>query len=266
MKKFFIVFFILVLIAGAGLFFGWAQLGVPPDSFGVIMSKTHGTHPRLVQAGEFQWVWYKLIPTNTKTAVFRLSPVNFSFSARSSLPSGRVYASFAGIDDDFSWEIDAAITFSLRPEAIVRLVSDNNIGAQEDLANFERETAKQIEAAILRYFDLEEEFSGQIEDLLKSGESPWIEQEIQKQFSAIGGLSVKVRSVKFPDFTLYARAKELYETYIALQKEYIFEDLREIAKNRVDSQFRFDELEQYGELLTKYPILIEYLALEGSRR
>ena len=33
-------------------------------------------------------------------------------------------------------------------------------------------------------------------------------------------------------------------------------------ETRVASSIRLDELEKYGELLTKYPILLQYLALE----
>ena len=39
-------------------------------------------------------------------------------------------------------------------------------------------------------------------------------------------------------------------------------EIREKAKNRIDSYQRFDELEQYGALLTKYPILLDFLALD----
>ena len=265
MKKFFTTFFILLILAGAGFFFGWAQIGIPPGSCGVIRSKTHGTDPHLVKSGEFRWVWYKLIPTNAKTIVFRLSPVVREFSAKDTLPSGKVYSSFAGLDGEFSWEINAAFSFSIAPEALIPLVSANNVGSQEELELYENDIAGQIQAFIQRRMDSSEEFVSQIEALLVNDESPALEQEISRQFPQIAGFSIVIKSAKLPDFALYRAAKGLFEEYIAMQKEYIAVDLREKAKNQVESQSRFDELELYGALLSKYPILLDFLSLEKNK-
>ncbi|MDR0456676.1 MAG: hypothetical protein LBH20_08360 [Treponema sp.] len=265
MKKFFLTFFVLVIIAALGLFFGWAQRGVPPDAYGLIRSKTHGIDANLVKPGEFRWVWYKLIPTNVTTAVFRLNPLTYEFSAHNTLPSGKIYSAFAGIDGGFSWEIRAALSFSLQSEALIQLVTVNNIGAQEELVRYQNDIAKQIEALILRRINVDDEFFHQIEILLKEGESPELEREIQEQFPLITHFSLRVKSAQFPDFVLYRQTKGLYENYIALQKDYLSGALQEKAYSRIESYRRFDELEQYGALLTKYPILLEYLALEKSR-
>ena len=255
MKKFLAVFFILVILAALGLFFGWAQQGIPPDAYGLIRSKTHGLDTQLVVPGEFRWVWYKLIPTNATTVVFRLNPVNRDFSARDTLPSGRIYAAFTGIEGDFSWEIRAAFSFSLRPEALIPLVTGQNIGSQEELAYYERELAAEIETFILRRMDT-------LEELLKDGESPELERAVEEQFPYIERFSLRVKSAQFPNYDLYRQARGLYEQYFALQRDIMYGELREKAKNRIESYHRFEELEQYGALLTKYPILLDYLALE----
>jgi len=264
MKKFFRTFLVLAIIAGLVLFFGWAQLGIPPDGYGVIRSKTHGLYPRIVQPGEFQWIWYKLIPTNTKTTVLHLYPVNHAFTAESTLPSGRIYSTFAGIKGDFSWRINGAISFSINPDAIIPLFSANTINSQEDLTSYEKDIAGQIEGLIQRYIE-QEDLSGEVETLLKDGENPWFEKEIMKQFPFLNNLSLRVKSAKFPDFELYRQAKALYENYMTIQKEYASGNIRDRAKDRIDAMFRFDELELYGELLTKYPILLEYMALDKKK-
>jgi hypothetical protein len=264
MKKFFTTLFFLVILAALGLFFGWAQLGVPPDAYGLIRSKTHGVDPNLVKPGEFRWIWYKLIPTNVTTSVFRLHPVNHEFSANNMLPSGKVYAAFVGIDESFSWEIHAVFSFSLDSEALIPLLAANNISTQEELNHYQNDIAGQIEAFILRHIN-DDAFSHQIEALLKEGESPELEQEIQTQFPFITDFSLKVKSAQFPDFALYRQTKKLYEDYTSFQKDYLSGDLREKAQSRVESYRRFDELEQYGALLTKYPILLEYLMLEKNK-
>jgi hypothetical protein len=259
MKKFLAFLFVLIVLAALGFFFGWAQTGVPPDAYGIIRSKTHGIDTRLIKPGEFRWVWYKLIPTNTQTAVFRLNPVNHEFSAKSTLPSGETYSAFAGIGGGFSWEINAVFSFCLRPEALVPLLVDHNIGTQEELIRYENDMAGQIEVFIPRHLDL-------IAALLEDGESSPLEDEIQKQFPFITDFSIQVKSAAIPDFARYRQAKELYEDFIAIQKEYLSGNLQDKAKNRIESYRRFDDLEQYGVLLTKYPILLEYLKLEGNMK
>jgi hypothetical protein len=255
MKKFLSTLLILAILAGLGLFFGWAQQGVPPDAYGLIRSKTYGLDTRVVKPGEFRWVWYKLIPTNTTTAVFRLNTVSHEFSARDTLPSGRTYAAFCGMDDDFSWELRAAFSFSLKPEALVPLVSEHNIGNQEELARQERAIAEDIETFILRRVDA-------LVPLVTDGENPELERAVQGQFPVIERFSFRVKSAQFPDVELYRQAKGLYEQFIALQRDMMFSELREKARSRIESYHRFGELEQYGVLLTKYPILLDYLALE----
>jgi len=266
MKKFFITLLFFIILAGAIVFFGWAQLGIPPDAYGIIQSKTHGLYPHLVQPGEFQWIWYKVIPTNTMTTVIRLNPVNYNFTAENTLPSGKVYSTFAGIDEDvFFWRINAAISFTISPDALIPLFSANTIRSQEELTRYEKDITEQIEGFILRCIQ-QEDNSIQIETLLKEGENPWFEREILKQFPYLSDFSLKIKSAKFPDFLLYRQTKGLFETYIAAQKAYATGDVRERAKNRIDSMLRFDELELYGALLTKYPILLEYLSLENGKK
>jgi len=262
MKKFFTTLFFLIILAALGLFFGWAQLGVPPDSYGIIRSKTYGIDPNLVKPGEFRWLWYKLIPTNVTTAVFRLTPVTHEFSAYNTLPSGKIYAAFAGINENFSWEIRGSFSFSLQSESLISLVTANNIGTQEELTGYQNDIAEQIQAFILRQINTDEDFSRHIETLLKDGESPELEREIQVKFPFITNFSLKVKSAQLPNFALYRQTKGLYEDYITFQRDYLSGGLREKAQSRIESYQRFDELEHYGELLTKYPVLLEYLTLQ----
>jgi hypothetical protein len=264
MKKFITTLLILLILGGLGFFFGWAQMGVPPDAYGVIRSKSHGIDPRLVSPGEFWWVWYKLIPTNAQTSIFRIKPVNHAFSARNTLPSGMVYSAFAGLEDTFYWEMNASFSFTLKPEALVQLVSDENISTQEELVQYENDTAEQIEASIQRRMNLGNEYAIYIESLLKYGESPDFEREIQEQFPLISGFSMTVKSAILPDYALYQHVKSLHEGYISAQREYLTQGLGEKAKSRMESQLRFGELEQMGSLLTRFPILLEAPSLVQS--
>ena len=218
--------------------------------------------PRLIRAGEFRWLWYKLIPANAETLVFRLDPVTRRFTAKNSLPSGDTYAAFAGSAADFSWEIDAALSFAIDPDSLIGLVSGNTLGGQEALDAWEGELAEKMGALVLRRLGSGETDQRYLEDILKTGSSPELEREIQGQFPMARDVSCVFSAVKFPDFALYTRIRGLYEDFIDRQREFMSGALGRQAENRIEERMRFDELEQYGALLAKYPILLEYLALE----
>jgi hypothetical protein len=265
MRKFFISLFILLILGCAGFFIGWAQFAVPAGSYGVINSKTYGIDPDLVRPGEFRWVWYKLIPTNVQMLSFRLAPETFTVSADGSLPSGNSYAAFAGLGADFSWELKAQATFSLNPDALVNLTAKNSINNQEALDAYTRDVAEKIKAFVLSGLASGKADNEQLEKLLSGGQDAEMAREISGKFPEIHDLSFTVQSARFPDFILYRHVRLLYEEFLEKQREYVAAAMGKKAESRIETQLRFDELERYGELLTKFPALLQYLELEKSK-
>jgi hypothetical protein len=49
------------------------------------------------------------------------------------------------------------------------------------------------------------------------------------------------------------------------QREIISASFGRRAESHIEIQLHFMELEGYGELLTKYPVLLDYLALNRNR-
>ncbi|MDR0450157.1 MAG: hypothetical protein LBH26_02715 [Treponema sp.] len=271
MRKFFIILLVLLAAGGAAFFFGWAQLGVPPDSYGIMRSKTHGLDPRLIREGEFRWVWYKLIPTNVTIDVYKPGRVNRQLKFQGSLPSGELYTAFAastGVPEirlDFSYEVSIDLAFSLKADSLVSLVRENNISGQAELEAFEENLARDIGAFVLRWLNNPDSSREEIPALLASGYSPRLEGEISGRFPYIENLSCRIGADRFPDFRLYRQLQGLYEEYVAKQREYLSGSSEGSPEKRIDSRFRLDELARYGELLTKYPVLLEYLNLEQNR-
>jgi hypothetical protein len=262
MKKIFITLLILIIAGGALFFFGWAQFSVPPGAYGVAVSKTHGVDSRLIRSGEFRWIWYKIIPANMEITVFRLEPVYAALNTRNALPSGSTYAAFAGTSADFSWELNASLSFSINPDKLIQIVTENAIGDQAALDAWENSLAEKIQGFALHRLGSGDIAPGQLEEMLKTGSAPELEREILGQFPEIERCSFTVKSARFPDFALYQQMRSLYENYLSRQQEYLSAALSQKAAERIDTQRRFDELEQYGALLTKYPVLLEYLNME----
>jgi len=265
MKKFLISLLIIIILCAVAFFVGWVQFSVPPGSYGVINSKTHGVDTEVVRSGEFRWIWYKLIPTNVQIAVFRIEPVKFQVDFNSSLPSGDSYASFAGMGADFSWELKGVISFRLDPDAMVSVVSENNLASQEDLDAHLQDVAQNIEVIILRILSSAETDSLRLEKILAGNADEEMEKEIKGQFSQIRDFSFVIQSAKYPDFVLYRQVRLLYDEFLAKQREYVAESFGRRAENHIEAQLHFGELERYGELLTKYPVLLEYLAMDRDK-
>jgi len=266
MKKFFITLIILLILAGTVFMFGWVQFSVPPGKYGVIVSKTHGIDSKLVRSGEFRWLWYKLIPTNVKIAVFDLEHNRFPVRFNSTLPSSANYASFAGIPNaDFSWNLRGEIIFSIDPEKLVMLVTRKDIVNQESLNEYVKNTAKDIEAVILRSLSEIGEDSRRLELVLAGNRDAEMEKEIKENYPEVKDFSLAIHSARYPDFILYSQIRKLYEEFLVTQRETIAASFGSRTESHINSQQNLRELERYGELLTKYPVLLDYMALEKKQ-
>jgi hypothetical protein len=261
MKKFMGILLLLILLGGAGFFFGWAQFPLALGAYGVMRSKTHGTDPEVIKGGEFRWVWYKLIPTNVEILSFTLPKISRSIENRGSLPSGQVYAALAGMAVDFGWQVEGSLSFTLKPESLPSLVEREHISGQEELGIYTGILGDRIESFIVdRLRSYGEE--GKLEKLLESGGSGNLDAGIENAFPQAGDISWGIKTVRFPDFALYYSLKALYDDYLERQRASLKPGMEETAERQISSRLRFDELEKYGKLLTQYPVLLRYLALE----
>ena len=263
MKKFLVFLLVLIILAGTVFFLGWAQLTVQPGSYGVMRSKTHGLEAEVIKGGDFRWIWYKIIPKNAEVLVFNLDTVNYSIKNSGSLISGQTYASLAGLDADFSWEISGELSFSLKPETLPEMVSRENITGMADLKKAEEKLAERIgNFALERIKSYAETDEKTLESLLLPGSLSQLNSEISSSFPGIENLDCTIHVVRYPDYALYQSVKALYQEYLARQSAVLRPDLNRDAEKRIETRNRMDELTRYGELLTKYPILLQYLALE----
>jgi len=246
--------------------FGWVQFSVPPGQYGIINSKTHGIDQQLVKSGEFRWVWYKLIPTNVKISVYNLEYKKFPIKFNNTLPSGDTYSYFAGLTNaDFTWNLQGEIGFNINPDMLISLASYNNFTDQESFNLYLLNISKNIENIILHSLSSTAEDSERLENLMGGAKDTLIEDEIYAKFPEITNFSLVIKSAKYPDFILYRQLRLLYNEYLAKQRDSITLTFERRAENRIQTHLRFEELERYGELLSKYPGLMEYLELEKKQ-
>jgi len=264
MKKFFFILLLLLILGGTVFILGWAQLTVPPGSYGVMRTKTHGLEAKVIRDGEFRWFWYKAIPTNANVSVFTISPVKRPIKSSGALASGDVYAALAGLNADFSWEISGDISFTIKPECLPQFTEKENINNDEDLRKAEENLAAKIEnLALQRLREYANNANGEeIDTVAFAASNPKINSEIQSLIPEIENLNCTFQFVRIPDYALYQSLFSLYQEYLARQNAVLSVAVANEAERRINSRIRMEELTQYGELLTKYPILIQYLSME----
>jgi hypothetical protein len=225
-------------------------------------SKTHGTDPQVIREGEFRWIWYKLIPTNVEIKVFEVKPVYHTLNSSGFLPSGKLFASFAGLNTDFKWGISGELTFSIRGEALPGMASTYNMNDQADLDAMENEYTRRVEAYLSQRLINYGEDETNMENAVLYGSSPELAGEIQAAFPELENIECRIQAVEIPDYDLYKVLKNVYNEYLTYQNAILQDSALRSADAMVELRFRIDELEKYGEILEKYPILMQYLALE----
>jgi hypothetical protein len=264
MKKIIAVLIVFIIAGGAVFFRGWTQAAIPHGSYAVLRSKTHGVYAKAIESGRFTWLWYRLIPANTEITVFNVKNQTVQIEAEGDLPQSDVYASFVGVNASFAWQVSGTASFSIDPESLPLLTEQFGISDQNALDAHNAELC----SLALQFIDQRlSYYCGQrdaIEQINSDGGYRKLDDDIRAAFPHITNLSCALNVKKLPDFEMYESAKVLYDDYIAHQREVLNIEITENAAERIRSQFRMDELARYGDLLTKYPILLEYLKLKPA--
>jgi hypothetical protein len=258
MKKIIVALFIILILGGTAFFFGWVQFRVPPGSYGVMRSKTHGLDMAIIREGEFRWVWYAIIPTNVKITTFVPKPVEQAIQVSGSLPSGDVYASFAGLDTNFPYEYSGVLSFMVKADHLPVLMAEQGVANQEDLEAFEGRLAGEIVSYSAQRLG---EYAGEGGDLAEMSMDT-LREDILREYPYIEKLSCSINTARRPDTVLYNSLRKIYGDYLAEWEKSPEPGNSLSAARYMDVRLRLDELAKYGELLTKYPILLQYLALE----
>ena len=231
-------------------YFGWVQILLPPNTCAVIHTKTSGFDENVTLSGEFSWRIEKLIPTNMTIYIFNIEPIYIILpEIKGQLPSAEVYGSVIESDPDFNYTLNLSLSFSLELETLPLLVSQHGL-KPDNLEEWYNEKSEIISQHIITYIKNNPTLIYDFE---------YIEQ-LQDSLLQISNLSyitidnIYLNNIDFPDLDLYYTAKQMYLNLIEAKE---IRDIDAINEEKVNLL----KLEEYGQLLTKYPILIKYLYL-----
>lgn len=253
---------ILILAAGAVFYFGLVSFQLEEGDYAVMFTKTHGYETDPLVPGVFNWRWQALIPTNMTLHTFSLETRTVPIRRSGNLMSSELYGSLIPESPDFSWNIDLDVVYRILPQALPKLVSDGLLsgGIEEWYAHYESrivaETDEIMEKSVVG--DAAENLMNPI------ALGNLIRDTLAASREEVEIISVGINAVSVPDMALYARARELYfqlmdarETAIAAAESQSIE-----REDAADSRMRI--LENYGRILTEYPVLIDFFSLEGN--
>ena len=257
-----LILLIIVLFSGIIFYFGWIQIKLPKNTYGIAFTKFSGYLDHLFEPGKFSWSPEKLIPGNFELLKFNLSPQLLEINDQGQLPSGSVYSEYLPGKPDFSYIFNYYLTYSINLSKFPKMVADLklspdkmenkynefNADIQLYISNFYKNKAVDGDFAI-DFFYSSTELSEELFSLLSTN------------FPTLEFIEFIPKYFKIPDAILYNKAKQIYLSSIELQNKVISESKLKAAEQEILDNANFETLKKYGELLNEYPSLIEFFSV-----
>lgn len=253
----FLLFLLLILV----LFLGWIRFDYPNNYRGVIYYKTSGYQKTLITPLSWNWNWQHIIPRNTKLYIVKLDVTKNTFEEKGELPSAEIYSVLIDNIEKFDYKFTLNYQYTLKEEFLVELFekgilqeSQNTDPISNSLQTIIMKMWKEKISDILSKEDL---------SLLHSSINEWEKEvmiKINDEFYYLNNFSINVTTNKFPDITLYKKAKETMNIFIKEKEEEQKKSEIKEAQETYKEEQRIYWLEQYGKLLKEYPELAPLLS------
>ena len=255
MKKFIFWLIFLIIIAGVVGYFGWIR--VPENNVALGFSTITGYDASFMESGKLNWRWQKLVPKCYSLKLYQLETQNADISVAQTLPSGDLYASGMTGNPDFSFSVKYAINYKIKEDSLYGMATSGELG-DGGLDAFYADIKEKIQnaASSLLGEEMAKAMSGSTfsQKALEDG----VKARIGQQLSDIEIISFDTVEAKFPDIELYKAAKAKYLEDQEKKQEMAAQQEKETTDFNAKIDQRIELLKKYGELLTQYPILIEY--------
>jgi len=259
MKRLLVLLIFLVILGGVVFFFGWIQIQIPAGGYGVIFTRTHGWESEVVRPGTFVWRWQRLIPTNLSLHVFEPGAHRTQVRLDGSLPSARGIDAILEESGTFDYSIRMTTQTRIRPERLPELAQDREL-RPGDITEFYASLDDQIhEIATQAILSLIE---SQPERFSPSSAYTELTDRVREQLSDrldyLEVVALTVEQIEIPDMELYLTARDLAADVLQARAQALERAAQELAETEVQSDRGLSMLERYGEILDRYPVLLEY--------
>lgn len=260
-KKGFISFIFIILCAAAVFVIGWVQLYVPIGTYGVLVSKTSGVDPQVIQQGGITWKWQRLLPTNTVIHLFEAKNEKNTVSVTGTLQSGEIYSALIEGRPDFSYSFTFEIESSVKPESLPGLVKTGAVKTDEDISAYLLKASKEAAEKVVKL--ILDEMSETTDSLVTIiNDENKLLSEVTASSSGVAVITgIKAVRSQLPDVQLYKTAQTVYTAYLEGVKNALLETTGSQLELASDDFLRIERFGKLGKVLTEYPILIDYLAV-----
>lgn len=258
MKKFLVISLILLVIAAVIFYFGWIQLKVEKDTYGVIYTKTGGYMDKPVTSNAFRWAPAALIPYNTELISIPSSSRTISITGRQPLPSSAEYSSVMVGNADFSYEAVILVSYRLSTGYVTTLVEDRGY-TSENIGEWYSLMEDALTQAVLT--EIQGMIGEQIarEHTVDTIDEKRIKAILTTKFPELAITDFSLISISLPDLELYEMAKGYYRELVAVKNSSLQEELIQTADQRAQNEVKIDLLKRYGSLFSEFPALIDYI-------
>jgi hypothetical protein len=259
MKRIAVLLLLLIVAGGVVFYFGWIQIQIPPDGYGVIFTRTHGWEPEVVRPGTFVWRWQRLIPTNLTLYVFEPGIHRTPIRLEGSLPSGTTINTILEDPGDFDYDIRMTVQTRVMPQSLPELARDREL-RPEDLDAFYDDTdawlSEILTQTVLSIVESDPERFRM--DTAYTTLSDAAREALAGNVDYLETVAVAIDRLDLPDMQLYLTARRLAESVLEARAESLRNAARELARSEADSDRELALLERYGEILDRYPVLLDY--------
>ena len=261
---FFFILFLIIIAGGLVFYFGWIQIQLEENTYAVIFTKLNGYDEEITEPGTFTWRWDRLLPTNMTIHEFTLRPQEKEISLSGTLPSSDSYSLYLEGAPDFSYSLSFRISFTVRPESLPELVTDYHV-TPDTIGSWYEDIFSRclIEASALLEEGIRDASEGTGTLSVHASLGSDLLNRLSSLYPLIEFHSAEPLSFHLPDFDLYRKGKEMYLSLMSEKEAAESAALKASSDFYVSESVRLDMLKKYGELLTEYPILLDYMKLSG---
>jgi len=259
MKGFLVVLVFLLIIGGVVFYFGWLQIHLDEDSYAVVFTKTGGWEDDVISPGTFEWRGAKLLPTNLALHVFPIKNQVFQTTLRGSLPGATTYASLLETAGAFSYAVTVTVSYQIEPTRLPTLVRTGGLRSEE-LDRFYQGVNAEIQQVVTE--SVTGSFSGTVTPASASATiREDLDTALARRFPDLRIVSTSVTRVDLPDLELYAQVRSRYSEILDTRTNALKAAAQELAPAQTQMEAGLSRLERYGEILDRYPILLDYFSL-----
>jgi hypothetical protein len=263
MKKIIVAIIILILAAGATLYFGWVS--VEPGYFGIAHSTIKGTIEYPLESGKFYWLWEKLIPGTFHLYKIQKKPERIKIEITQPLPGSEQIQKFG----NFYIGVTASIDFTIDFEVAKILIKDGLLDKFKE--NLTDQLSSKLKEPLSNFILTQITPLSKGDMAIDSNKLERLKDELGKTIvetaksNKLQSISYTISYSHLPNPEVYTRAVEHYRSYIdtayAMEQEVLrreFEDRRRIAEHDIE----MDRLNKYAELISKYPDMLKFFYIE----